>query len=29
VSTADLSLPKGRAIKLLPKYVGPFRVLDA
>ena len=29
VSTADLSLPKGRATKLLPKYVGPFRVLDA
>ena len=29
VSTADLSLPKGRASKLLPKYVGPFKVLDA
>jgi hypothetical protein len=29
VSTADLSLPKGRATKLLPKYVGPFRVIDA
>jgi hypothetical protein len=29
VSTADLSLPKGRAGKLLPKYVGPFKVLEA
>jgi len=29
VSTADLSLPRGRAAKLLPKYVGPFKVLDA
>jgi hypothetical protein len=29
VSTADLSLPKGRATKLLPKYVGPFKILDA
>jgi hypothetical protein len=29
VSTADLSLPKGRASKLLPKYVGPFKVLEA
>ena len=29
VSTADLSLPKGRATKLLPKYVGPFKVLEA
>jgi hypothetical protein len=29
VSTADLSLPKGRATKLLLKYVGPFKVLDA
>jgi hypothetical protein len=29
VSTADLSLPKGRAAKLLPKYVGPFKVLEA
>jgi hypothetical protein len=27
VSSADLSLPKGRASKLLPKYVGPFKVL--
>jgi hypothetical protein len=29
VSTADLSLPKGRVMKLLPKYVGPFKILDA
>ena len=29
VSTSDLSLPKGRATKLLPKYVGPFKVLEA
>ena len=29
VSLLDLSLPKGRATKLLPKYVGPFRVLEA
>ena len=29
VSTADLSLPKGRASTLLPKYVGPFKILDA
>ena len=29
VSTSDLSLLKGRATKLLPKYVSPFKVLDA
>ena len=29
VSLSDLSLPKGQATKLLPKYVGPFRVLEA
>jgi hypothetical protein len=29
VSSADLSLPKGCASKLLPKYVSPFKVLDA
>lgn len=29
VSTSDLSLPKGRATKLLPKYIGPFKILDA
>ena len=28
VSTADLSLPKGQASKLLPKYVSPFKILD-
>jgi len=29
VSTLDLLLPKGCATKLLPKYVGPFKVLEA
>jgi hypothetical protein len=29
VSTADLSLPKGQATKLLLKYIGPFKVLEA
>ena len=29
VSTADLSLPKGRTHKLLPKFVSPFKILDA
>jgi hypothetical protein len=29
VSTADLSLPKGQATKLLPKYIGPFKILKA
>jgi hypothetical protein len=29
VSSTDLSLPKGRAVKLLPKYIGPFKVIDA
>ena len=29
VSTTDLSLPKGRASKLLPKYVSPFKILEA
>ena len=28
LSTADLSLPKGQASKLLPKYVSPFKILD-
>jgi hypothetical protein len=28
VSTADLLLPKGQATKLLPKYIGPFKVLE-
>jgi hypothetical protein len=29
ISTADLSLLKGQASKLLLKYVSPFKVLDA
>jgi hypothetical protein len=29
VSTVDLSLPKGRASKLLPKYVSLFKILEA
>jgi hypothetical protein len=29
VSSTDLSLPKGHAVKLLPKYIGPFKVIDA
>ena len=29
ISTSDLSLPKGRATKLLSKYIGPFKILDA
>ena len=29
MSTSDLSLPKGRATKLLLRYVGPFRVEGA
>jgi hypothetical protein len=29
VSSADLLLPKGHAVKLLPKYIGPFKVIDA
>jgi hypothetical protein len=29
VSTSDLSLPKGRAAKLLPKYIGLFKIIDA
>ncbi|KAI0337590.1 hypothetical protein BDW22DRAFT_1311087, partial [Trametopsis cervina] len=27
LSTADLQLPKGRAKKLLPKFIGPYNVL--
>jgi hypothetical protein len=26
LSTANLSFPKGRAQKLIPKYIGPYRV---
>ena len=29
VSTKDLSLPKGHASKLLPKYIGLFKIIDA
>ena len=29
VSTSDLSLLKGHASKLIPKYIGLFKVLDA
>ena len=29
LSTKDLNLPKGRARKLLPKYIGPYRVCEA
>ena len=29
LSTDKLSMPKGRAGKLLPKFVGPYRVLEA
>ena len=29
LSTKDLSLPKGRASKFLPKFIGPYLVLDA
>jgi len=29
LSTKNLSLPKGQANKLMPKYVGPYKVLQA
>ncbi len=29
LSTANLSLPKNRARKLMPKYIGPFKILSA
>jgi len=29
LSTKNLNLPKGRARKLCPKYIGPYKVLDA
>jgi hypothetical protein len=29
LSTSNLSLPKGRATRLTPRYVGPYRVLEA
>jgi hypothetical protein len=28
VSTKNLSLPKGRARKLTPKYIGPFPIIE-
>lgn len=28
LSTKNISLPKGRARKLSPKYIGPFKILD-
>ena len=29
LSTKNLNLPKGRARKLVPKFIGPYKVLDA
>jgi hypothetical protein len=29
LSTKNLSLPKGRARKLAPKYIGPYKIIDA
>ena len=29
LSTKNLALPKGRARKLLPKYIGPYKVVEA
>ena len=29
LSTQNLSLPKGRARKLVPKYIGPYKVVKA
>ena len=29
LSTQNLTLPKGRARKLVPKYIGPYKVLKA
>ena len=29
MSTVNLNLPKGRARKLCPKYIGPYKVLEA
>src|SRR5260221_13690797 len=28
ISTKNLSLPKGQASKLLPKYIGPYEILE-
>ena len=29
LSTQNLTLPKGRARKLVPKYIGPYKVVNA
>ena len=29
LSTQNLTLPKGRASKLVPKYIGPYKVVKA
>ena len=29
LSTSNLSLPKGRARKLLPKYIGPYKIIGS
>ena len=29
LSTKNLALPKGRARKLLPRYIGPYKVAEA
>jgi len=29
LSTQNLTLPKGRAKKLLPKYIGPYKIVEA
>jgi hypothetical protein len=29
LSTQNLTLPKGRATKLVPRYIGPYRVTEA
>ena len=29
LSTKNLALPKGQARKLLPRYIGPYKVVEA
>ncbi|KXN92971.1 hypothetical protein AN958_09121, partial [Leucoagaricus sp. SymC.cos] len=29
LATKNLNLPKGRSNKLCPKYIGPFRIVEA
>ena len=29
LSTQNLTLPKGRARKLVPKYIGPYKIVKA